>query len=119
LSPDEFVKNNVKRKENGVPELNETHRASACIYTSGGQGCKEAQGWQCAGIERFNELQTLVKLSRASTDGQAFYERLLEMQRTLKEGRMVKKRKVVERMVVQEICEWSDDDSEVGDREDV
>jgi hypothetical protein len=119
LSPDEFIKNNVKRKENGLQELNETHRASACLYTSGGQGCKDAQGWHCAGIERFNELQALVKTSRATKEGAEFYARMLEMQRTLKEGRMVKKRKVVERMVVQEVCEWSDNDSEVGDREDV
>jgi hypothetical protein len=119
MSPDEFVKANVNRRANNLSEIPESDRARGCLYTAGGQGCKDTQGWQSEGIERFNTLRAFISQKRECEDGRRFYHEILRWQKELKDGRSFKKRKLSDKVVVEEHCDWSDDESEIVDRAEI
>ena len=113
MSADDFTRKNEELANNDQPLLFAGERARLCRWSSGVQssnGNGHVQGWTNEGLQRFNALQKRVADWRATDQGKAFYQRILNKHREQAGGKNKRKRSSVQKEWVKVHTDWSDDE---------
>lgn len=98
---DKFDKQNRDLVKQGLEPQSDENLARSCLYTSGGSGLKESQGWNQEGIDRFNHLLDTIRTARASENGKVYYQNfLMDMQDAASKKRSRKRKEREEAQVV-------------------